>query len=253
MRTTTERWTKRDYAAALEARGLPPPEKPQPLNVAERFASHHVPPPAPATEEAHPFMELVEQLKQANAHVEAARSRASDALMDAPRSETAAALEKRALAQVSDALARGRPGDAKVLAALAEQMRRLAKVEAEVASGDEDKARKIAEAQEEQIQWMFGMAAWLACAMVFQPCSAPVGFLVMVKRWREINLGEGEQTAEAKARVLAEAKDQFLNGQWEENLPEDARAYLKHKWEDMRERLERTLKEDGGAWRASSP
>lgn len=60
----------------------------------------------------------------------------------------------------------------------------------------------------------------------------------MIKRWREINLGEGDEDAERGARRIAAAQQHHFEGESEENLPEDVKAYLNARWQEMRERLD---------------
>ena len=61
--------------------------------------------------------------------------------------------------------------------------------------------------------------------------------MLMIKRWREVNLGEGEADAQARAAVMAKALQHHIDGAWEENTPEDVRAYLKARWDETRQRI----------------
>jgi hypothetical protein len=83
------------------------------------------------------------------------------------------------------------------------------------------------------------MVAKVASHMVHEPGSAPAAFLRMIKRWRELNLGEGEAEAERRAAVMAEAHRAHIEDRWEDNLPEDVRAYMQARWRETRERLAR--------------
>lgn len=151
-----------------------------------------------------------------------------------PASDDPATLEKQALTQMSEALAQGRAGEARALAALADQMRKRAEVERAGAASQEEAARLMEEERVAAIMELFGKAAYLAHALVHSPTSAPAVMLRLVKRWREINLGEGEKDAEARAAKVAESYRHFLDGSWVETTPEDVRAYLAQRWDDER-------------------
>ena len=232
-RITVEKWTKRDYAAALEARGLPPPPKPAQLNIAARFAANYVPPPAPPENEfgpEHPFADLVSALKEATQAADEARSL---------RAETPAepeSLERAALASLSTALAKGRAADARALVGVAEAMRKRAAEESEVESAPAlAESAELSDAQREAfVTWMFEKVAYLAAIMVHDPALTPNGFFELVKRWREINFGEGEEDAAAKAAALAQSQANWLSGDFMNMAPEDVRAMSGAKWEAMR-------------------
>lgn len=236
-RATLERWTKRAYAEALEARGLPPPERPPKLNVAARFAAGYAPAPPPSEPE-HPFMELVAALKEASAAAEGAQARAFDEAAARPPSEQAAELERRALAQVAAALEKGKAGDAKALAALAEQMRKRVEEERVAQAAETEAEERGAAMMEEMAMQLFGKVAYLAGAMVHSPATAPAAFLALIKRWRELNLGEDEEDAEKRAAKIAEAHARYVDGSWVETTPEDVREYLAGRWAEMRVRME---------------
>ncbi len=206
-RATQGHWTKRDYAAALEARGI---EAPKPsgakLNIAERYAANFTPrEPAPVSAE--------------------------------PAAEVADMLEQRALVQVGEALAKGRAADAKSLAALAEQMRKRAAEERQALAAKVEQEQLGAEQREHQVMELFGRVAQLALALLHQPTAAPAVFLRQIKRWREINLGEGEADAEARAAKIAASHAHYLSGAVENTMPEDVRAYMSQRWEETRARL----------------
>ncbi|MCR6644387.1 MAG: hypothetical protein NVV62_07670 [Terricaulis sp.] len=191
-RITVEKWSKRAYAAALEARGIEAPKR-EPLNVAARFAAHYAPAPLPPPE-AHPFADLVDALKSATQAAESAR------VEEAPPTETPEQLERRALAQAGAALAKGRASDAKAFAALAEQMRKRVELAGAEQAQAKEAARVAQEEAEELIVTMFGKAAYLANAMVHAPNQAPAAFQGLVKLWREHNLGEGKRTPKLRRR-----------------------------------------------------
>lgn len=212
-RATIEKWTKRAYAAALEARGLPPPPKRPPVNVAERFAQNYAPPSAPPEPE-HPFAELVAALKEASAAAEGVRTRALDAASAQPAAEQAADLERRALAQAGVALERGKPGDAKALAAVAEHMRkRVAEDESKAAAIVEAEAQAEAaekRSKEEELVGKFCYAAFLAYCMVHNPDGAPAIFVDAIAGVRRDAFGEGDEESIAKARETAESARRYF-------------------------------------------
>lgn len=148
-------------------------------------------------------------------------------------------LEKRALAQAGEALARGDAAEAKAMTAVAEQMRRRAEEAREAERAAADRVEVDRAQNEKTALEFFGMVAKVASHMVHEPGSAPAAFLRMIKRWRELNLGEGEAEAERRAAVMAEAHRAHLEDRWEDNLPEDVRAYMQARWRETRERLSR--------------
>ena len=206
-RITTERWTKRDYAAALEARGLPAPARSRTLNVAERFAAQYAPPPA-SPEPEHPFMALVAALKQASAVAEDAHEGARDAEAARPPLEQAEDLERRALAQAAAAVLKGRASDAKALGALAEQMRKRVADEkeaaAELARAAAAEATRERQGEEERLVGNLRAALKLAYCMVHNAQAAPAIYLDSVARVRREAFGEG--TEESVERAYEEAQ-----------------------------------------------
>ncbi len=113
-RITVEKWTKRDYAAALEARGVSR-EKVKPDFIEEGV--------------------LREQMRQATEARETREATAREvevsALIDQIASsedagDIAAAIERRALAQANAAMVQGRSKEAVALASMAEMMRKRA-------------------------------------------------------------------------------------------------------------------------------
>lgn len=228
-RISVEKWTKRDYAAALEARGVDAPKR-EPLNVAARFAANYMPAPAPPPE-PHPFADLVDALKGATLAAAARAEAPSDV-------ETPEELERRALAQAGAALAKGRAGDAKTFAALADQMRKRAESVGAERAQAEEAVRLEQEEAESLICEVFVKAAFIANAMVHAPMQAPAAFQGLIKVWREQNLGEGEADAEKAAAKLAAAQAAWLDGRFEETLPDYVRARMDEEWAARRAKLE---------------
>lgn len=281
-RACKEKWTKRDLAAALEARGIAPPPPPAAPDYIEAHIPRAVEREAQDAARDAEMNVLVEQiaseedasgiaaalerraLAQASAAMVQGRSKEAQALMamaELMRKRSAAApamqieerrgnvappvtlsaevLEQRALAQAAAALEQGKAGDAKQLTAIAEQMRKRAEEDREAEKAAAEKVELDAAQAESLIMELFARAAQIASCLVHNPTAAPGTFLRMIKRWREINLGEGEADAEARAKIIAEAQARHMNGSWEQNLPEDVRAYLQAQWDDTRKRLER--------------
>lgn len=110
-RITVEKWSKRDYALALEARGIVR-EKQKPNFIDEGVLREELRVAAEAREAA-------EQEAEMTSLVERIAS-AEDA------SDIAAAIERRALAQASAAMVQGRSKEAAALASMAEMMRKRA-------------------------------------------------------------------------------------------------------------------------------
>ncbi|MEQ1811820.1 MAG: hypothetical protein ABL889_17970 [Terricaulis sp.] len=283
-RITVEKWSKREYAAALEARGVVR-EKQKPNFIEEGVLREQMRVAAEAREVAEQESEmtaLVDQialeedaseiaaaierraLAQASAAMVQGRSKEAQALasmaemmrkrvsaplamrfeerhgtMAPPVTLSAEALEQRALAQAGAALEQGKAGDAKQLTAIAEQMRKRVEEDREAEKAAAEKVEYDRAEAESCIMELFANAAHIASCLVHNPTSAPGAFLRMIKRWREINLGEGEEDAEARAKIIAEAQARHMDGAWVENLPEDVRAYLQARWDETRGRLER--------------
>lgn len=213
-RISVEKWSKRAYAEALEARGLAPPPRAKTLNVAERFAAHYAPPAPPPAQE-HPFMELVSALKEASAAAEGAQARVLDEAAAMSPSERAAELEKRALAQVANALDRGKANDAKALASIAEQMRRRvqedAAAAAEAQAAEAEAAVMSANMKEEQVVALFRYAAFLAHCMLRRPESAPAIYADEIAKYRRETFGEGDEEALARAKQNAAHARRYFN------------------------------------------
>ena len=210
-RITVEKWTKRDYARALEARGLPPPVRPKAVNIAERFAAQYAPPPE-AAEPEHPFMALVAALKDASAAAERGQSNApEEAATEQSPGETAAALERRALAQASAAVANGRANDAKSFATFAEQMRKRVDEERAVLAAEAHKEHKVFKNREAELVGKFRYAAMLAYCMAHDPRGAPAIFVDHIAAARREAFGEGDEESLAEARKSAEESRRYFN------------------------------------------
>jgi hypothetical protein len=235
-RISKEKWTKRDYAAALEARGLSLPAKP-----AANFIDEGV------------------IREEARRRGEAAAAEARDAEIHAWIEQVAAeeeaasmadALERRALAQAGAAMVQGKAKEAQALAALAEQMRkRTGAAVTSVAAPQQQREPERAQtdfSEEQRIDFvtdMFSRAAFLAGAMVHQPWTAPAAFVRLIKEWRMINLGEGEADAEAAARRTAKAQEHYINGNWIDTMPAEVREHLHRRWAETCAREEAKLVE----------
>lgn len=291
-RITVEKWSKRAYAAALEARGMVR-EKQKPNFIEEGVLREEMRVAAEALAAAEREAEmnaLVEQiaseedaagiaaaierraLAQASAAMVQGRSKEAQALAAmaermrrygaaAPRAPDEALLsmesvelpsasledlEQRALARMGEALAQGKAADAKVLTGLADQLRKRIESQraAEAAQAEAEQAR--ADRIDVSVAEHFGRAATLACVMLYAPACAPHAFVLLVKRWREINLGEGEADAEARAQQVRRASQHFLDGSWVENLPEEVRLSLDFKWQDARDRMQALVRCERG-------
>lgn len=109
----------------------------------------------------------------------------------------------------------------------------------DAAHGDEfEEAQLAQEEAEDAICDIFMKAAFLANAMVHAPTQAPAAFLGLVKLWREQNLGEGEEDAARAAEKMAAASAAYLDGRFEETLPDFVRARMMEKWNVQRAALE---------------
>lgn len=217
-RITKERWTKRDFAAALEARGMASPFALQAPDYVEesvvreqaRLAALEA-----AEAEEHAWVERV-------------------AAEESP-SDIADALERRALAQAGAALVRGRASESRALAALAEQMRKRGDARVSAPARTQfvttEPSRELSEEDRTDfVSEMFAKIAYIAGAMVHAPETAPGAFRDLIAQWRAANLGEGEADARAAAARVAEAQSHFLSGDWTATLPEEVRAHLRERW-----------------------
>lgn len=282
-RAGKEKWTKRDLAAALEARGIAPPPPPAAPDYVEPHverATERVAAEAEASAELHALVEQIASeedaadiaaaierraLAQAGAAMVQGRSKEAQALASmaemmrkraslAPptvplslqrandglpsKDLSAKELERRAWLQAGMAMEHGKPGDAKAMATVAEKLRKRAEEDREA----ERAAKALEEVDraenEESAMWLFATVAELASAMLHRPNSAPAAFLRLIKRWRELNMGEGEEDADKRAAIIAEAQKHHFDGTWEQSVPEDVRAYLMARWQETRARLE---------------
>ena len=278
-RAWKEKWTKRDLAAALEARGIAPPPPPAAPDYIEAHIPRAVERQAEDAAREAEMNALVEQIASAEdasgiaaalerralaqASVAMVRGRSKEAQALASMAEmmrkrtmvvappmtplvvqreaamvSPAELERRAIAQAGEALARGDASEARALTAVAEQMRKRAEEEKASAVAAEEVAEQTAEQEEQIVLQIFKLAAHVASAMAHDPNTAPMVFLQMIKRWREINLGEGEADAEKRAAVIASALAHHIEGRPHENMPEELRAHMAAQWEETRARLE---------------
>ncbi len=282
-RAWKEKWTKRDLAAALEARGIASPPPPAAVDYIEAHIPRAVERVAEdvardaemnalvdqiaSSEDASEIAAAIERraLAQASAAMVQGRSKEAQALAsmaEMMRKRVSASgvaatplvvqrdaaigvalspaeLEQRALAQAGDALARGDAAEAKALMVVAEQMRKRAEDARAAAEAKVEQAELDDAEREEHYMTLFHHAAILAAAMAHEPLQTPAAFVRMVKRWREINLGEGEEDAERRAKIIVEAQRRHVEGRGRENLPEDVRAYLDLRWKDARRCLDR--------------
>lgn len=92
-------------------------------------------------------------------------------------------------------------------------------------------------AAEEVIVDLFTKVAFLANAMVHQPMQAPAAFQGLIKLWREHNLGEGAEDADAAAARFAASQAAFLEGRFEDTLPDFVRERLDADWQARRAAL----------------
>ncbi len=226
-RITVEKWTKRDYAAALEARGIAPRQKPK-LNYVEEGV---------VREQARVAAETAAEVgRDAEIHAWIEKVAAEEEARD-----IADALERRALAQAGAAMVQGRSKDAQALASLAEQMRKRsdherahAKQPAAGARAGEAPEVEIDDARRADfVDDMFARVAFLAGAMLHAPSTAPAVFVGMIREWRQINLGEDEADAEAAGRRVAEAQAAYLSGDWLEATPMEFRARMQTRWAEQ--------------------
>lgn len=285
-RITVEKWSKRAYAAALEARGVIR-EQPKPNYIEEGVLREELRMAAEAREAAEREAEMTSLVDRIAAEEEAADIAAAlerralaqaSAAMVQGRSKEAAALasmaemmrkraaaapmtpapvvaapvaappvgaeassaelEKRAMAQADAALSEGRANDAKIYMALAEHMRKRAEDES-AAEAEEQEAFYAKQSEADEMAcFIFTKAAYIANAMVHAPSVAPAAFQGLIKLWREHNLGEGEEDAERAAAKLAASQAAYLDGRYEDNLPDYVRERFAESWAQRRAELE---------------
>jgi hypothetical protein len=182
-RITVEKWTKRDYAAALEARGVVR-EKQKPDFIEEGVLREEMRVAAEARE-------VVEREAEMHALVEQIASEEDAA-------DIASAIERRALAQASAAMVQGRSKEAQALASMAEMMRkRLSEVRRRADEAETEKADDAAEerrSRELELAQKFRYAAFLAYCMVHNPSGAPAIFVDAIAAVRREAFGEGERS-----------------------------------------------------------
>ena len=107
---------------------------------------------------------------------------------------------------------------------------------AEEAEAEEQ--RLAQEQAEEMVCMLFTKVAYLAHAMVHEPMQAPAAFQTLIKLWREQNLGEGEQDADRAAAKLAASKAAYLEGRFNDTLPDFVRERMDEEWKQRRQELE---------------
>lgn len=224
-RITVEKWTKRDFAKALEARGVKLPEKPTFDFIEEGVVRAAARASAEDRVEAERVADVQTWIEQISAEEEA------DVM--------AGALERRALAQAGAAMVQGKSKEAQALAALAEQMRKRAGVAAPVAAALAAQKEERREVRDERmteqegkdyIADFFMKAAYVAHAMLHAPESTPARFIDLIIEWRRRNLGEGEADAKAAAEAVAASRKHFLNNDLMPTLPEEIQAYNRRLW-----------------------
>ncbi|HYD87802.1 MAG TPA: hypothetical protein VEA80_10025 [Vitreimonas sp.] len=144
---------------------------------------------------------------------------------------------EHALRQANRAAKQGDPAAAERWSKTAE---RLAAAAATVNTGraEEAEAARLSQEQaEEVVVTLFVKAAFLAHVMVHAPLQAPAAFEGLVKLWREHNLGEGAEDAAAAAARLAASQAAFLEGRFEDSLPDFLREHMDEEWRARREAL----------------
>ena len=107
---------------------------------------------------------------------------------------------------------------------------------AEEAEAEEQ--RLAQEQAEEMVCMLFTKVAYLAHAMVHEPLQAPAAFQTLIKLWREQNLGEGEADATRAAAKLAASKAAYLEGRFNDTLPDFVRERMDEEWKTRRQELE---------------
>jgi len=147
-------------------------------------------------------------------------------------------MEQRAMAQADAALSEGRAGDAKIYMALAEHMRKRAKDEGAAEEAEQEAFYAKQSEADDMACFIFTKAAYIANAMVHAPSVAPAAFQGLVKLWREHNLGEGEEDAERAAAKLAASQAAYLDGRYEDTLPDYVRERFDRDWAQRRAELE---------------
>lgn len=109
----------------------------------------------------------------------------------------------------------------------------------EAAHAEQEEAQRMAQEQAEQVVCqLFAKVAFLANAMVHAPMQAPQAFQGLIKLWREKNLGEGEEDAARAAAKIAASQEAFLDGRFEDMLPDYVREVNERAWQERRAELE---------------
>ena len=115
---------------------------------------------------------------------------------------------------------------------------RLAAAVDKVETAEAEEQRIAQEQAEEMVCVLFAKVAYLAHSMVHAPMAAPAAFQHLIKLWREQNLGEGEEDADRAAAKLAASQAAYLEGRFEETLPDFVRERLDAEWKQRRADLE---------------
>ena len=102
---------------------------------------------------------------------------------------------------------------------------------------DAEEQRLAQEQAEEMVCVLFAKVAYLAHSMVHAPMAAPAAFQNLIRLWREQNLGEGEEDADRAAAKLAASQAAYLEGRFEDTLPDFVRERLDAEWKQRREAL----------------
>ncbi|HYD73925.1 MAG TPA: hypothetical protein VEF55_12370 [Candidatus Binatia bacterium] len=102
----------------------------------------------------------------------------------------------------------------------------------------EAEAQRVAqELAEQMVCVLFSKVAYLAHAMVHAPMEAPAAFQNLIRLWRERNLGEGEADANRAAAKFAASKAAYLEGRFNDTLPDFVRERMDADWKKRREEL----------------
>jgi hypothetical protein len=152
------------------------------------------------------------------------------------------AMNKETLKQVENARRQAnraaKNGDLAAAERWSKTAERLATAVDKVETAEEEERRLAQEQAEEMVCGLFVQVAHLASAMVHTPMQAPAAFQGLIKLWREQNLGEGEADAERAAAKLAASQAAFLEGRFEDTLPDYVRERLDAEWRERRAALE---------------
>lgn len=115
---------------------------------------------------------------------------------------------------------------------------RLSAAAATIDAAEAEAQRLAHEEAEEMACFLFAKAAYLAHVMLHAPARAPAAFQGLIKLWREQNLGEVEEDAERAAAKLAASEAAYLDGRFDETLPDFVRERLNESWRERRQALQ---------------